>query len=44
MTSVLDVINTGNGTIPANFRLIPSVGRERALNIINKLEKLELGE
>lgn len=39
MTSVLDVINTGNGTIPANFRLIPSVGRERALNIINKLEK-----
>jgi len=43
MTSVLDVINTGNGTIPANFRLIPSVGRERALNIINKLEKIGIG-
>ena len=40
MTSVLDVINTGNGTIPANFRLIPSVGRERALNIINWMVKL----
>ncbi len=43
MTSVLEVINEGNGTIPANFRLIPSVGRERCVNIINKLEKIGIG-
>ncbi len=43
MTSVLDVMNNGCGTIPANFRLIPSVGRERCITIINKLEKIGIG-
>ena len=43
MTSVLDVINNGTGTMPANFRLIPSVGREKCINIINKLEKIGIG-
>ena len=43
MTSVLNVIENGSGVIPANFRLIPSVGREKAINIINKLEKIGIG-
>ena len=43
MTSVIDVMNNGCGTIPANFRLIPSVGRESCINIINKLEKIGIG-
>lgn len=40
MTSVLDVIEEGSGYIPANFRLIPSVAREKTLNILSKLEKI----
>ena len=43
MTSVIDVMNNGCGTIPANFRLIPSVGRESCINMINKLEKIGIG-
>lgn len=40
MTSVLDVINEGTGYIPANFRLIPSVGKEKTINILNNLKKI----
>ena len=40
LTSVLDVIRTGNGIIPANFRLIPGVSRQKTVDIINKLNKI----
>ena len=42
-TSVLDVVNTGSGVIPANFRLIPGIGRKKAIDIINRLEKIGIG-
>ena len=42
-TSVLDVINDKTGIIPANFRLIPSIGREKTINILKKLEKIGIG-
>ena len=43
LTSILDVVTEGTGIIPANFRLIPGIGRARALEIINKLEKIGIG-
>ncbi len=43
LTSIHDVINTGSGIIPANFRLIPGIGRQKAVDIINKLEKIGIG-
>ena len=42
-TSVLDVVNSGNGVIPANFRLIPGIGRPKAVDRINKLRKIGIG-
>ena len=42
-TSVLDVINDKTGVIPANFRLIPSIGREKTIKILKKLEKIGIG-
>ena len=42
-TSVLDVVNTGSGVMPANFRLIPGIGRKKAIDIINRLEKIGIG-
>lgn len=50
MTSVLDVVREGNGTIPANFRIIPENSLEKAKCIIEKLKSvgisgvLEIGE
>jgi repressor of nif and glnA expression len=50
MTSVRNVLKTGNGVIPANFRVIPSAAREKTINIIEKLKNLgingilEIGE
>jgi hypothetical protein len=43
MTSVLDVMNEGTGYIPANFRLIPSVGKEKTMKILSKLQKIGIG-
>ncbi|MBC7119556.1 MAG: DUF128 domain-containing protein, partial [Methanobacteriaceae archaeon] len=43
MTSVLDVIKYGEGRIPANFRLIPETGREKALRLLDKLQKMNIG-
>lgn len=43
LTSVLDVITKGSGIIPANFRLIPSIARERTIEIINNLDKIGIG-
>ena len=43
LTSVLDVITKGNGMIPANFRLIPGIAREKTIDIINKLDKIGIG-
>lgn len=42
MTSVLNVVKEGNGTIPANFRVIPSVARDKTVKIINKLKKANI--
>lgn len=43
MTSILDIINDGTGYMPANFRLIPSIGREKTIKIINNLSKIGIG-
>ena len=43
LTSILDVVNHGTGTIPANFRLIPGIGREKTIDIIQKLDKIGIG-
>jgi repressor of nif and glnA expression len=40
MTSVLKVIEDGNGTIPANFRLIPKSARKDAEQIFKALQKI----
>ncbi|MBX7075834.1 MAG: NrpR regulatory domain-containing protein [Methanobacteriaceae archaeon] len=50
MTSVREVVKNGNGIIPANFRIIPSAAKEKTLNILEKLNDmningiLEIGE
>lgn len=43
MTSVLDVINEGNGVIPANFRIIPSAVRQKTIDILDNLEEKGIG-
>ena len=43
LTSVLDVIKKGNGIIPANFRLIPGIGRQKTMKILEKLNKIGIG-
>jgi len=40
MTSVLDVMETGNGVIPANFRVIPKDALEKTKTILNDLSKI----
>ncbi len=40
MTSVLQVIENGNGTIPANFRLIPKSARKNAVELFKNLQKI----
>ena len=40
MTSILEVIENGNGSIPANFRLIPKTARKDAVEIFNNLQKI----
>ena len=42
-TSVMDVVESGNGIIPANFRLIPGIGKDKAIEIISKLDKIGIG-
>lgn len=39
-TSVLEVVDQGNGFIPANFRLIPASSREKAVETFLKLQKI----
>ncbi|WP_405306480.1 NrpR regulatory domain-containing protein [Methanobrevibacter sp.] len=43
LTSVLDVITKGTGLIPANFRLIPGIARERTIEIIHELDRIGIG-
>ncbi len=43
LTSVIDVITKGSGIIPANFRLIPAVGREKAIEILHELNEIGIG-
>ena len=43
LTSVLDVITKGSGLIPANFRLIPGVARERTIEIVKELIQIGIG-
>lgn len=40
MTSVLKVMEDGNGSIPANFRLIPKTARQKAVEIFESLQKI----
>ncbi len=40
ITSVLQVIEDGNGSIPANFRLIPKSARKNAVKLFNDLQKI----
>ena len=40
LTSVLDVITKGNGVIPANFRLIPSICKEKTVEVLTKLQNI----
>ncbi|MBE6500501.1 MAG: DUF128 domain-containing protein [Methanobrevibacter thaueri] len=40
LTSVNQVLNTGNGIIPANFRLIPGIAKEKTIQIINQLKQI----
>ena len=42
MTSVLDVIENGEGTVPANLRLIPGTAREEAMKLFRKLEGADI--
>ena len=42
MTSVLNVVEDGNGDIPANFRTIPGSNLEKAKEIIESEEFLKL--
>lgn len=42
MTSVLDVIENGEGTVPANLRLIPGTAREEAIKLFRKLEGVDI--
>lgn len=42
-TSILDVVSTGDGIIPANFRLIPGIGRERTMEVLKKLDNIGIG-
>ena len=42
MTSVQKVIEEGNGIIPANFRVIPSNTKEKTIEILKKLEKINI--
>ena len=43
LTSVLDVITKGSGIIPANFRLIPGISRQKTIEIVNKLNHIGIG-
>ena len=43
LTSVLDVVKTGSGVIPANFRLIPGAGRQKTVQTLKKLDKIGIG-
>lgn len=43
LTSVLDVIKNGSGLVPANFRLIPGIAKERTVKIIQELDKMGIG-
>ena len=40
LTSVLDVITKGSGIVPANFRLLPAISREKTIAILDKLNKI----
>jgi hypothetical protein len=43
LTSVLDVVTKGTGIIPANFRLIPGIGRQKTMKILQKLQNIGIG-
>jgi hypothetical protein len=43
LTSVLDVITKGTGVVPANFRLIPGIAKEKTMEIISGLDKIGIG-
>ncbi len=42
MTSVKKVLETGEGIIPANFRVIPSNTKNKTIKVLNKLKKINI--
>ena len=40
ITSVLDVAREGTGLLPANFRIIPAVARDNAINLFKQFQKI----
>lgn len=40
ITSVLDVAREGTGLLPANFRIIPAVARDNAVNLFKQFQKI----
>ena len=42
-TSVLDVITKGSGIVPANFRLLPGISKQKTIDILEKLNKIGIG-
>jgi HTH-type transcriptional regulator, global nitrogen regulator NrpRI len=40
MTSVLKLVDSGSGNIPANFRLIPATARDDAIKLFKNLQKI----
>ena len=41
-TSILDVVTSGTGVIPANFRIIPAVKKEQTIKLLQKLNKINI--
>lgn len=41
-TSILDVVTSGTGVIPANFRIIPAVKKEETIKLLKKLSRINI--
>ena len=42
LTSVLDIMTKGTGILPANFRLIPGIAKQKTMEILENLNKIGL--
>lgn len=43
LTSVTDLVHEGSGIIPANFRLIPGIAKEKTIDVIKQLDRIGIG-